>query len=87
MGLPDDDDPHPGPGVRSIYTKTLSDWEPEDVGYLYDRGLMAGAAQRVLAIVVNYWDASDRKRKMPVIRAAKEVYYRDGYGQLWDVAT
>ena len=48
---------------------------------------MLGAAHRVLAIVVNYWDALDRKREMPVIPAAKEVYYRDAHGQTWDLAT
>ena len=42
--------------------------------------------QRVLAIVVNFWDALDCKRGMPVIPAAREVYYRDGDGQTWDLA-
>ena len=86
VGSPDDDDPHPAPGVRTIYLDPFGDWEPVDLGYLYDRGLVVGAAQRVLAIVVNYWDALDRKRKMPIIPAAREVYYRDGDGQTWDLA-
>ena len=86
MGSPDDDDPHPGPGVRTVYLDPFGDWKPEDVGYLYDRGLVVGAAQRWLAIVVNFWDALDRKREMPVIPAAREVYYRDGDGQTWDLA-
>ena len=86
VGSPDDDDPHPGPGVRTVYLDPFGDWKPEDVGYLYDRGLVVGAAQRWLAIVVNFWDALDRKREMPVIPAAREVYYRDGDGQTWDLA-
>ena len=86
MGSPNDDDPHPGPGVRTIYLDPFGDWEPKELGYLYDRGLVVGAAQRVLAIVVNYWDALDRKREKPIISAAREVYYRDGDGQTWDLA-
>ena len=45
-----------------------------------------GAAQRVLAIVINYWNALDRNREMPIIPAVREVYYRDGDGQTWDLA-
>ena len=87
VGSPDDDDPHPGPGVRTIYLDPFGDWEPEDLGYLYDPGLVVWAAQRVLAIVVNYWDALNRKCEMPVIPAVKEVYYRDAHEQTWDLAT
>ena len=56
VGLPDDDDPHPGPSVRTVYLDPFGDWEPEGLGYLYDRGLVVGAAQGVLAMVVNFWD-------------------------------
>ena len=87
VGSLDDDDPHPGPGVRTIYLDPFGDGEVEDLGYLYDRGLVVGAAQRVLALVVNFWDALDRKREMPIIPAAREVYYRDAHGQTWDLAT
>ena len=41
---------------------------------------------RVLAIVVNYWDALDCKREMSIIPTPREVYYRDGDGQTWDLA-
>ena len=44
VGSPDDDDPHPGPGLRTIYLDPFGDWEVEDLGYLYDRGLVVGAA-------------------------------------------
>ena len=54
---------------------------------MYDLGLVVGAAQRVLALVVNFWDALDRKREMPIIPAARKVYYRDVHGQTWDLAT
>ena len=86
VGTPDDDDPHPGPGVRTIYLDPFSDWEVEDPGYLYDRRLVVGAAQRMLALVINFWDALDRKREMPIIPAAREVHYRDAHGQTWDLA-
>ena len=86
VGSPDDDNPHPGPGVRTLYLDPFGDWEPEDLQYLYDRGLVVGAAQRLLATMINFWDALDRKREMPVIPAAREVYYRDGDGQTWDLA-
>ena len=86
VGLPDDNEPHPRPGVRTIYLDPFGDWEPEDLGYLYDRGLVLGAAHRVVAIVVNYWDSLDRKREMPIIPAAKEVDYRDDDGHTWDLA-
>ena len=86
MGTPDDDDPHPEPGVRTIYLDPFGDWEVEDLVCLYDQGLMVGAAQRMLALVVNFWDALDRKREMPIIPAAREVHYRDGDGQTWDLA-
>ena len=86
VGSPDDDDPHPGPGVRTLYLDPYRDWEPEDLRYLYDRGLVVGAAQRVLATVVNFWDALDRKREMPIVPAAREAYYRDDDGHTWDLA-
>ena len=44
-----------------------------------------GAAQRLLALVVNFWDALDRKREMPIISAAREVHYQDAWGQTWDL--
>ena len=47
---------------------------------------MVGAAQRLLATIINFWDALDRKREMPIIPAAREVYYRDGDGHTWDLA-
>ena len=53
---------------------------------MYDRGLVVGAAQRLSALMVNFWDALDRKREMPIIPAAKEVYYRDDDRHMWDVA-
>ena len=76
----------PGPGVRTLYLDPFGDWEPEDLRYCYDRGLVVGAAQRVLATVINFWDALDRKREMPIVPAAREVYYRDGDGRTWDLA-
>ena len=87
VGSPDDDDPHPGPVVRTIYLDPFGDWEVEDLGYMYDRGLVVGAAQHLLALVVNFWDALYGKREMPIIPAAREVYYRDAHGQTWDLAT
>ena len=78
VGSPGDDDPHPGPGVRTLYLDPYGDWEPEDLRYLCDRGLVLGAAQRVLATVVNFWDALDRKQEMPIVR--------DGDGRTWDLA-
>ena len=86
VGSPGDDDPHPGLGVRTLYIDPYGEWEPEDVRYLYDRGLVVGAAQRVLATVVNFWDTLDRKREMPIVPAAREVYYRDEDGHTWDLA-
>ena len=47
---------------------------------------MVGAAQRMLALVANFWAALDRKREMPIIPAAREVHYRDDDGKTWDVA-
>ena len=44
VGSPDDDDPHPGPGVRTLYLDPSGDYEHEDMQYLYDRGLVVGAA-------------------------------------------
>ena len=86
VGSPGDDDPHPGAGVRTLYIDPCGEWEPEDVQYLYDRGLVVGAAQRLLATFVNLWDALDRKRERPIIPAAREVYYREGDGHTWDLA-
>ena len=34
--------------------------------------------------MINFWDALDRKREMPIIPAAREVHYRDTWGQTWD---
>ena len=45
-----------------------------------------GAAQQLLSIVVNFWDALDRKREMPIIPAAGEVYFQDDDGKTWDLA-
>ena len=86
VGLPDDDHPHPGPGVPTLYLYPSRDWEPEDLQYLYDRGLVVGAAQRLLATIINFCDALDRKREMPIIPAAREVHYRDTWGQTWDLS-
>ena len=44
------------------------------------------SAQRLLALVVNFWDALDRKREMPIIPAAREVHYRDDGGKTWDLS-
>ena len=38
VGSPDDDGPHPGPGVRTTYPDPFGDSEPEDLGYLYTGG-------------------------------------------------
>ena len=78
QGSPRDDDPHHGLGVRTLYLDPYGKWEPEDVGYLYYRGLVA---------VINFWDDLDGKREMPIVPAAREVYYRDEDGQRWDLAT
>ena len=67
VGSPDDDDPHPGRG------SALCTWEPEDLQYLYDQGLVVGAAQRLLATVINFWDALDRKREMRLERFTTET--------------
>ena len=40
----------------------------------------------MLAAVVNFWDALDRNREMPIVPAAREVYYRDDDGHTWDLA-
>ena len=74
-------------GVRTLYIDPYGEWEPEDLRYLYDRGLAAGAAQRVLATVVNFWNALDGERQMPTVPAAREAYYRDEHGHRWDLAT
>ena len=63
-----------------------SDWDSTNLLYLYDRGLVAGVAQGVLALVINFWDALDRKQDMPIIPTAPEVHYRDGDRQVWDLA-
>ena len=86
VGLADEDDPHPGPRVRAICLDPFGDWEAEDLGYMYTRGLVVGAAQRVLALVVKFWVAPDRKCEMPIIPAAREVYYQDDDGHTWDLA-
>ena len=86
VGSPGDNNPHPGVGVRTIYLDPFGDSEVEDLGYMYDWGLVVGAAQSVLALVVTFWDAMDHKREMPILPAAREVYYRDGDGQTWDLA-
>ena len=46
------------------------EWEPKDLRYLYDRELVVGATQLVLAKVVYFWDALDRKREIPIVPAA-----------------
>ena len=78
VGSPDDDDPRPwpGPGVRTLYLDPSGNCEPENLQYLYDRGLVVGAAHRLLATIINFWDALDRKRD----------YYRDGEGHTLDLA-
>ena len=81
VGSHDDHNPHRGPRVRTIYPHLFGDWEVKDLGYLYDRGLLVGAAQRLLALVVLFLDALDRKREMPIIPAAREVHYQDVWGQ------
>ena len=86
VGSPGDDNSHPRPGVRKLYLDPFGDSEPEDLRYCYDGGLVVGASQRVLATVINFWDALDRKREMPIVPAAREVYYRDGDGRTWDLA-
>ena len=86
VGSLHDDEPHPGLGVRTIYLDPFGDWEVEDLGFMYKRGLVAGAAQRVPALVVNFWDALDRKREMPIILEAPKVYYQDGDVQTGDMA-
>ena len=86
VGTLDDDDPHPEPGVRTIYLDSFGDWEVKDLVYVYDWGLVVGAAQRMLALVVNFWDALDRKCEMPIIPAARQVHYRDDDRQTWDLA-
>ena len=86
VGSPDDDDPHPGPGVRTLYLDPSGDWEPEDPRYLYDRGLVVGVAQRLLATVINFCDALDGKREMSIILEAREVVYRDTWGQTWGLS-
>ena len=86
VGSPGDDDPHPGLGMRTLFRDPSGDWEAEDLRYLYDRGLVVGAAQRVLAAVINVWDGLDRKQEMPIVPAAREVYYQDGDGRTWDLA-
>ena len=63
------------------------DWAEEDQAYLYDRGLVAGAAQRVLALVINLWGALDRKREMPIVPATPQVYFRDQEGQVWALSS
>ena len=78
VGTPGNDAPHPASGVRTIYLEPYGDWASEDLVYLYDRGLLVG--------VINFWDAVDRKREMPIIPAAPEVHYRDSEGQMWDLA-
>ena len=74
---------HPAPGVRTIYLDPYDDWDSTDLAHVYDPGLVVGAAQRVLALVINLWDALDRKREMPIIPAA-EVHFSEG--QTWDLA-
>ena len=49
-------------GVRGMGTVGLA--------VLVIGALEVGAAQRVLATVVNFWDALDRKREMPIVPAA-----------------
>ena len=78
--------PHPGLRVRTLYLDPFGELKPENLQYLSDRGLVVGAAQRILATVRNFWDALDCKQAMPVIPAAREVYYRDGDGQTLDLA-
>ena len=39
----------------------------------------------VVALVVNFWDALERKHEMPVVLAVPEVLFRDPEGQVWDL--
>ena len=34
VGSPDDEDPHPGPGVHTLYLDPSGECEPEDLQYL-----------------------------------------------------
>ena len=54
---------------------------------MYDCGLVAGAAHRVVALVVNFWDALDRKPEMPVVPSEPEVVFGDPEGHVWDLST
>ena len=38
-------------------------------------------------LVVNFWDAFDHKREMPIVPATPEVYFRDREGHVWDLAS
>ena len=40
----------------------------------------------MLTLVINFWDALERKHEMPVIPAAPKVHYRDSEGQTWELA-
>ena len=64
VGLPGDDDPHPGRGVRTLYLHPFADREPEYLRYCYNPGLVVGGAKRVLATVIKCWNALDRKQDM-----------------------
>ena len=81
VGTPGGDDPHSEFGVSTIYFHPIGDWEVADHVYLYDRSLLVGAAKRMLALVVTFWDAFDGKCEMPIIPATREVHYRDDHGQ------
>ena len=80
------DDPHPGAGLRTVYIEPYKDLADANWVYLFDRGLVAGAAQRVVTLVMNSRDTLDHNWVMPVMPATPEVYFRGPEGRSWDLS-
>ena len=54
--------------------------------YMYDRGVVVGAAQHMVSLGVNFWDVVQRKWDMPIMVVTPEVLFRDLEVQVWDVS-
>ena len=54
VGAPERDAPHLAAGVGTVYVEPYRDLANKDCTYLPNRGLVAGAAQLVLAFVINF---------------------------------
>ena len=79
IAMPGNSGLHLGSGVRAIYLEPYSHRGSEELRYLHDRGLAAGADHPVLALIIRF---SEGKREMAIVPAVPEVHYRNSRGHV-----